>query len=85
VIPIKLLFLNFNGTKNVSENKKINKKKNNDPFISISSNETKSIQLKNQNHEEKEYKDQVDLESVLANQEKDVEEDYVRSDRKECR
>uniref|UniRef100_A0A2K1Y2J3 Uncharacterized protein n=2 Tax=Populus trichocarpa TaxID=3694 RepID=A0A2K1Y2J3_POPTR len=33
----------------------------------------------------KEYKDQVDLESVLVNQEKDVEEDYVRSDRKECR
>jgi hypothetical protein len=63
----------------------MNKKKNNDPFISISSNETKSIQLKNQNHEEKEYKDQVDLESVLANQEKDVEEDYVRSNRKECR
>nr|YP_009054110.1 Ycf1 [Populus fremontii]AID60444.1 Ycf1 [Populus fremontii] len=85
VIPIKLLFLNFNGTKNVSENKKINKKKNNDPFISISSNETKSIQLKNQNHEEKESEDQVDLESVLVNQEKDVEEDYVRSDRKERR
>jgi hypothetical protein len=53
VIPIKLLFKNFNGTKNVSENKKMNKKKNNDPFISISSNETKSIQLKNQNHEER--------------------------------
>jgi hypothetical protein len=53
VIPIKLLFKKFNGTKNVSENKKMNKKKNNDPFISISSNETKSIQLKNQNHEER--------------------------------
>nr|YP_010556122.1 hypothetical chloroplast RF1 [Salix matsudana f. pendula]UYR96224.1 hypothetical chloroplast RF1 [Salix matsudana f. pendula] len=85
MIPIKLLFLNFNGTKDVSENKKINRKQNNDPFISISSNETKSIQLKNQNHEEKESEDQVDLESVLANQEKDVEEDYARSDRKERR
>nr|QJE37166.1 hypothetical protein RF1 [Salix triandra] len=85
MIPIKLLFLNFNGTKDVSENKKINRKQNNDPFISISSNETKSIQLKNQNPEEKESEDQVDLESVLANQEKDVEEDYARSDRKERR
>nr|YP_010177296.1 hypothetical chloroplast RF19 [Salix gordejevii]QSQ86996.1 hypothetical chloroplast RF19 [Salix gordejevii] len=82
MIPIKLLFLNFNGTKDVSENKKINRKQNNDP---LSSNETKSIQLKNQNHEEKESEDQVDLESVLANQEKDVEEDYARSDRKERR
>nr|YP_010266434.1 hypothetical chloroplast RF19 [Xylosma congesta]UIE10236.1 hypothetical chloroplast RF19 [Xylosma congesta] len=85
VIPIKLLLLNFNGNKNVIENKKINRKKNNDPFISISSNETKSIKLKNQNHEEKESEDQVDLESVLANQEKDVEEDYARSDRKKRR
>nr|QGU84641.1 hypothetical chloroplast RF19 [Scolopia chinensis] len=83
MIPIKLLLLNFNGNKNVSENKKINRKKNNDPFIS--SNETKSIKLKNQNHEEKESEDQVDLESVLANQEKDVEEDYARSDRKKRR
>ncbi|KAG5222279.1 Ycf1 [Salix suchowensis] len=33
----------------------------------------------------KKSEDQVDLESVLANQEKDVEEDYARSDRKERR
>nr|QGU84273.1 hypothetical chloroplast RF19 [Homalium cochinchinense] len=85
VIPIKLLLLNFNGNKNVSENKKINRKKNNNPFISISSNETKSIKLKNQNHEEKESEDQVNLESVLANREKNVEEDYTRSDEKKHR
>nr|QGU83955.1 hypothetical chloroplast RF19 [Homalium racemosum] len=85
VIPIKLLLLNFNGNKNVSENKKINRKKNSNPFISISSNETKSIKLKNQNHEEKESEDQVNLESVLANREKNVEEDYTRSDKKKHR
>nr|YP_010040896.1 hypothetical chloroplast RF19 [Homalium hainanense]QOZ41828.1 hypothetical chloroplast RF19 [Homalium hainanense] len=85
VIPIKLLLLNFNGNKNVSENKKINRKKNNNPFISISSNETKSIKLKNQNHEEKESENQVNLESVLANREKNVEEDYTRSDKKKHR
>nr|QGU84384.1 hypothetical chloroplast RF19 [Casearia velutina] len=85
VIPIKLLLLNFNGNKNVSENKKINRKKNNDLLISISSNEKKSIKLENQNYEEKESEDQVDLEPVLANQEKDVEEDYAGSDKKRRR
>ena len=43
VILIKLFFLNFNGIKNVSENKKINKKKNNDFFIFILLNEIKFI------------------------------------------
>jgi len=36
--------------------KKNKKKKKTNPFISISSNETKSIQLKNQNHEERRKK-----------------------------
>nr|YP_010044962.1 hypothetical protein RF1 [Dianyuea turbinata]QPF96166.1 hypothetical protein RF1 [Dianyuea turbinata] len=83
VIPIKLLLLNFNGNNNLIENKKINRKKDNDPFIL--SNETKSIKLDNKNHENKESEDQVDLESVLANQEKDVEEDYAGLDRKKRR
>jgi hypothetical protein len=36
--------------------KKNQQKKKTNPFISISSNETKSIQLKNQNHEERRKK-----------------------------
>nr|YP_010261445.1 hypothetical chloroplast RF1 [Aspidopterys concava]UIB40527.1 hypothetical chloroplast RF1 [Aspidopterys concava] len=79
VIPIKLLLFNFNGNKDVSENQKINRKKNGDPLISRSSNEKKSIELENQKHEQKESEEQVDLESVLANQEKDLEEDYAES------
>nr|YP_009469397.1 hypothetical chloroplast RF1 [Byrsonima crassifolia]AVD96623.1 hypothetical chloroplast RF1 [Byrsonima crassifolia] len=83
VIPIKLLLLNFNRNKAFSENKKINRKKNRDLFISRSSNEKKSIELENQKYEEKESEDQVeDLESVLTNQEKDLEEDYAESDMK---
>nr|YP_009975753.1 hypothetical protein RF1 [Balanops pedicellata]QNK05171.1 hypothetical protein RF1 [Balanops pedicellata] len=84
-IPIKLLLLNFNRNANFSENQKINGKKNGDFFISLSSNEKKSIEFENRNHEEKESEDQVDLRSVLANQGKDVEEDYVGSDMKKRR
>jgi hypothetical protein len=85
IIPIKLLLLNYNRNENVSENKKINEKKNEDLFLSILSNEKKSIELENRNHEEKEPEDQVDLGSVLANQEKDIEEDYAGSDMKKRR
>nr|YP_009669043.1 Ycf1 protein [Galphimia angustifolia]QCW94042.1 Ycf1 protein [Galphimia angustifolia] len=82
VIPTKLLLLNFNGNKTVSENKKINRTKTGNLFLSRSPNEKKSIEFENQKHEEKESEDQVDLESVLTNQEKDFEEDYADSDMK---
>nr|ADD30912.1 putative RF1 protein [Ximenia americana] len=88
VIPIKLLLLNFN--ENVRENKNINGKQKKDLFIS--SNEKQSFELKNRNQEEKEptgqgdfgsdIQNQENLGSPLSNQQKDVEEDYARSNMK---
>nr|WCH58615.1 hypothetical protein RF1 [Chunia bucklandioides] len=85
VIPIKLLLLNFPGTENVSENKNLNgkQKQKGDPFRS--SNEKKSLELENRNQEEKETTVQENRESILSNQEKDVEEDYAGSDIKKRR
>uniref|UniRef100_A0AB39U3J4 Protein TIC 214 n=1 Tax=Hydnocarpus kurzii TaxID=3240908 RepID=A0AB39U3J4_9ROSI len=85
VIPIKFLLLNFNGNENVSENKKVNGKKNKDLLLSISSNKKNSSELENRNHEKKEAEEQVDLGSVLVNHEKGVEEDYAGSDMKKRR
>nr|YP_010583691.1 hypothetical protein RF1 [Hippomane mancinella]UGY85785.1 hypothetical protein RF1 [Hippomane mancinella] len=79
-IPIEFLLLNFHFYENVSKNNKINGKKNGDLFLSISSNKRKIIELENQNYEEKESDDQVDFGSVFANQEKDIEEDYMGLD-----
>nr|YP_010439720.1 Ycf1 protein [Viola betonicifolia]UTC33657.1 Ycf1 protein [Viola betonicifolia]UXO95085.1 Ycf1 protein [Viola betonicifolia] len=85
-VPINLLLFNFklNENANVSHNKKkkINGKNNKNIFISLSSNEKKSIELENRNHEQKESKDQADLRSIFANREKDVKEEYVGSDMK---
>ena len=85
VIPIKLLLFNSNIKKNASENKSITGNKKRDPFISISSNEKKSLELENRNQGEKESTGQADLKSALSNQEKDVEEDYTGSDMKKHR
>nr|UQK92889.1 hypothetical chloroplast RF1 [Dipentodon sinicus] len=81
IIPIKLLLLNFNGNENVNKNS--TRKKKEDLFIL--SNEKKSLELENRNQEEKELENQGDLGSVLSNQEKDLEEDYVVSDIKKRR
>ena len=51
VIPIKLLLFNSNIKKNASENKSITGNKKRDPFISISSNEKKSLESENRNQE----------------------------------
>nr|YP_010866384.1 hypothetical chloroplast RF1 [Rosa sinobiflora]WGU16608.1 hypothetical chloroplast RF1 [Rosa sinobiflora] len=84
VIPIKLLLLDSNINENATdiENKSIAGNKKKDPFISISSNEKKSLELKKRNKGQKESADQANLESALSNQEKDVEEDYTGSDMK---
>nr|QXE40079.1 Ycf1 [Cnidoscolus aconitifolius] len=84
-IPIQFLLLNFHRNENISKNKKINGKKKSDLFISISSNEKKNIELENRNHEKKKYEDQGGLGSVFANQEKDIEEDYIGLDIKKHR
>nr|QBE87786.1 hypothetical chloroplast RF1 [Phaulothamnus spinescens] len=89
VIPINFLFSNFNVSENFSEN--INRKKKTNPFIP--SNEKKSLELENRNQDEKELVRQGDLgsdvqensESVLSNQQKDIEEDYIGSDMKKRR
>nr|YP_009698593.1 Ycf1 [Petalonyx linearis]QEJ85600.1 Ycf1 [Petalonyx linearis] len=90
VIPRKLLLFNLNINENGSENKNINGKQQKDLFIS--SNEKKYVELKNRNQEEKEpasqgnlgsdTQNQEDLGPFLSNQQKDIEEDYSRSNTK---
>nr|YP_010027695.1 Ycf1 [Zanthoxylum oxyphyllum]QOS47861.1 Ycf1 [Zanthoxylum oxyphyllum] len=86
IIPIKLLLFNFHGN-----GKKILTGKN-EADLFISSTQKEDLELSNQSKEEKELADQgnpgsdaqkqVSLGSVLSNQEKDVEENYTRSDMK---
>nr|YP_010158823.1 putative chloroplast RF19 [Helicia nilagirica]QRG31090.1 putative chloroplast RF19 [Helicia nilagirica] len=76
VIPIKLLLLNLNINKNISENKNINGKEKGDLFIS--SKKKKSFELENRN--QKEPLGQGDLESVLPKQQKYLKEDYTGLD-----
>nr|YP_010339914.1 Ycf1 protein [Exochorda racemosa]UOA66131.1 Ycf1 protein [Exochorda racemosa] len=83
VRPIKLLLLKYN--ENASENKSINVNKKRDPFISISSNEKKYLELEKRNQGEKESAGQADLKLALSKQEKDAEEDYTGSDMKKHR
>nr|YP_009967834.1 hypothetical chloroplast RF1 [Sida szechuensis]QMX76750.1 hypothetical chloroplast RF1 [Sida szechuensis] len=93
IIPIKLLLLNFNGNENINKNIIIIENKKRDPLRTP--NEKKIIGLENRNQEEKEpigerdlvsdVQKQGNLKSVLSNQEKDVEEDYGKSDIKKRR
>uniref|UniRef100_UPI003001D298 Ycf1 n=2 Tax=Sibbaldia procumbens TaxID=57947 RepID=UPI003001D298 len=82
VIPKKLLLLDSNIIEKATdiENKRIAENKKKDTFISISSNEKKSFELKKRNKEQKESVDQANLEFTFSNHEKDVEEDYMDSD-----
>nr|YP_009390696.1 hypothetical chloroplast RF19 [Litchi chinensis]ARV87159.1 hypothetical chloroplast RF19 [Litchi chinensis] len=93
IIPIKFLLFNFNGNEN--GNKNITGKKKQDLFTFISSNQKNSLELDTGSQEEKEPRDQgnpgsdvqnrVSLESVLSNQENDVEENFSGSDIKKHR
>nr|BEV76968.1 Ycf1 protein [Micromelum minutum] len=86
IIPIKLLLFNFHG----NSKKNITGKKEEDLFISPTQKEY--LELSNQSKEENELADQgtprsdaqkkVILGSVLSNQEKDGEENYMGSDMK---
>nr|QVX28714.1 hypothetical chloroplast RF1 [Swartzia bahiensis] len=84
IIPIQLLFFNFNVNKNVNENKNITgKKKIIDIFRPSKKKKSLELELETRNQAKKgEYAGRVDLKSSLSNQEKDVEEDYVGSDKK---
>lgn len=81
-IPINFLFSNLN----LSENKNINRKKKKNAFLL--SKEKESLELENKNQDEKELVGQGDFrlnvqensESVLSNQQKDIEEKYIESD-----
>nr|QVX28442.1 hypothetical chloroplast RF1 [Tabaroa caatingicola] len=79
IIPIKLLFFNFNVNKDVSENKNITGKKKR---IDIFPSKKKSIELELEirNQAKAEYAGQVNPESSLSNEEKDIEEDSAGSD-----
>nr|YP_009689905.1 hypothetical protein RF1 [Pentadiplandra brazzeana]QEG53929.1 hypothetical protein RF1 [Pentadiplandra brazzeana] len=89
IIPIKLLLFHFNENQNLTKN--ITRKKKG----FISSNEKQSLGLNNPNQEEKESAGQEELESdkqkqgnlgsVLSNQEKNIEENYAKSNIKKRR
>nr|ANY60341.1 hypothetical chloroplast RF1 [Mezoneuron cucullatum] len=74
IIPIKLLFFNFNGNKNVNEKKNITERKKIDIFRPSKKKKEK------RNQEKTEYAGRVNLEESLSKKEKDVEEDYAGSD-----
>nr|YP_009455467.1 hypothetical protein RF1 [Adenolobus garipensis]AUG83463.1 hypothetical protein RF1 [Adenolobus garipensis] len=84
VIPIKLLFFNFNGNinKKISENKSITKNKKRDIFRPSKKQKSLELELETRNQREREYAGQVDLESSLSTQERDFEQDYVGWDMK---
>nr|YP_010127457.1 Ycf1 [Echinosophora koreensis]QPO99955.1 Ycf1 [Echinosophora koreensis]WEG94122.1 Ycf1 [Echinosophora koreensis] len=81
IVPIKLLFINFNVNKNVSENKNISGKKKIIDIFRPSKKKSLELELEIRNQAKAEYAGQVDLESSLSNQEKDIEEDSAGSDR----
>ncbi|KAJ4699974.1 hypothetical protein OWV82_025540 [Melia azedarach] len=86
IIPIKLLFFNFNGTENWKKNIIIKKKA--DLFVSY--HQKKYLDFVNQSQEEKktagqenpksDAQKQISLGSVLSNKKKDVEENDTGSD-----
>jgi len=83
IIPIKLLFFHFNVNQNVSEKKNIiGKKKIIDIFRPSKKKKYLEFELETRNRSKAEYVGQVDLESSLSNQEKDIEENYAGWDRK---
>lgn len=91
VIPINLLFSNYNVSEKVSEDKSINRHKKINSFIP--SNEKIYFELENQNEDEKELLSQENLgsdvhenyESIFSNAQTDIEEDYIGSDMKKPR
>nr|QNH92045.1 hypothetical chloroplast RF19 [Ammopiptanthus mongolicus] len=83
IVPIKLIFINFNVNKNVSENKNITGKKKIIDIFSPSKKKSLKLELETRNQAKAEYAGRVDLESSLSNKEKDIEEDSAGSDRTE--
>nr|UEN67201.1 hypothetical protein RF1 [Sophora moorcroftiana] len=81
IVPIKLLFINFNVNKNVSENKNISGKKKIIDIFRPSKKKSLELELEIRNQAKSEYAGRVDLESSLSNQEKDIEEDSAGSDK----
>nr|AZM31640.1 Ycf1 [Sophora flavescens]QGA73976.1 ycf1 [Sophora alopecuroides var. alopecuroides] len=81
IVPIKLLFINFNVNKNVSENKNISGKNKIIDIFRPSKKKSLELELETRNQAKAEYAGRVDLESSISNQEKDIEEDSAGSDR----
>nr|YP_009769977.1 Ycf1 [Erythrophleum suaveolens]QIT00679.1 Ycf1 [Erythrophleum suaveolens] len=82
IIPIKLLFFNFNVNKNVSEKKNITEKKKIDIFRPSKKKKSLELELETRNQGKTEYASRLNLEASLSKKEKDVEEDYAGSDMK---
>nr|YP_009772142.1 Ycf1 [Chamaecrista mimosoides]QIT03010.1 Ycf1 [Chamaecrista mimosoides] len=74
IIPIKLLFFNFNVNQNVSEKKNITEKKKIDIFRPSKKKKSLELELETRNQGKTEY--------AGSKKEKDVEEDYAGSDMK---
>nr|YP_009771881.1 hypothetical chloroplast RF19 [Baphia racemosa]QIT02666.1 hypothetical chloroplast RF19 [Baphia racemosa] len=83
IVPIQLLFFNFNVNQNVIENKNTTgKKKRIDLFRPSKKKRSLEFESLTRIQAKEEYADRVNLESYLSNKEKDIEDDYARSDRK---
>nr|YP_009769399.1 Ycf1 [Peltophorum pterocarpum]QIT00101.1 Ycf1 [Peltophorum pterocarpum] len=80
IIPIKLLFFNFNVNKN--EKKNITEKKKIDILRPSKKKRSLELELETRNQEKTEYAGRVNLEAYLSKKEKDVEEYYAGSDMK---
>nr|YP_010581459.1 hypothetical protein RF1 [Triphyophyllum peltatum]UZT27864.1 hypothetical protein RF1 [Triphyophyllum peltatum] len=85
IIPIRSLFFNLNVSKTLSKNKNTNRKKKKDSFILPNERKSLSFELENRNKEEiiaqwdPDFKNQ---ESTLSEEQRYIEEDSMRSERK---
>nr|YP_010163268.1 Ycf1 [Podalyria calyptrata]QRI61060.1 Ycf1 [Podalyria calyptrata] len=84
IIPIQLVFFDFNVNKKVSDNKNITEKKKIIDIFRLSKKKKKKsldFELETRNTTKTEYGKPVDIESSLSNQEKDIQQDSKESDR----
>nr|YP_010294880.1 hypothetical chloroplast RF1 [Crotalaria albida]UMO90818.1 hypothetical chloroplast RF1 [Crotalaria albida] len=77
IIPIQLVFFDFNVNKKVRDNKNITEKKKLIAIFRLSKKKKKSLEfeLETRNKKKKESGRPVDIESSLSNQEKDIQQD----------
>uniref|UniRef100_UPI0031F3F0E6 hypothetical chloroplast RF19 n=1 Tax=Platylobium rotundum TaxID=3041826 RepID=UPI0031F3F0E6 len=83
IIPIKLIFFQFNFNPNGSEKKNISgRKKRVGIFRPSKKKKSLDLGLETQNREKAEYVGRIDIKSTPSKEDKNIEEDYVGSDDK---